>query len=139
MAQVLTGVMLSIVCVWDELLARPADESARGAQLSCRLRNALRSYVLLLASMVRSGIFLLIFMLQEKFALPPSAFSWKEHALRLSFFLVDLFRVERSELVLSVSDVLCAGILFVILASIILWKRAATGVAHRAACSQRWS
>jgi hypothetical protein len=124
MAQFLTGVVLSVVCVWDELLSRPADESARGAQLSCRLRNALRSYVLLLASMVPSAIFLLIFMRQEKLAQAPSAFSWKEHGLRLSFFPVYLFRVERSELFLSVSDVLCAGILFAILASIIIWKRA---------------
>jgi hypothetical protein len=122
MAQVLTGVVLSVVCIWDVLY--PADESTQAGQLSCRLRSTLRSYVLLLVSMVPSAIFLLIFMRQEKLVQAPSAFSWKELGLRLSFFPVDLFRVERSELFLSVSDVLCAGILFAIFASVVLWKRA---------------
>jgi len=123
MAQVLTGLVLSIVCIWDELLSRPADGAARGGPLG-RVRNALRSYVPLLVSMVPSAVFLLIFMRQEKLAQTQFTFSWRELGSRLSFFPVDLFNVDNGDLFLRVSNVVCAGILLAIFASVMLWKRA---------------
>jgi hypothetical protein len=124
MAQVLTGLVLSIVCVWDQLLSRPADESAQGRPPAGRIGNAVRSYACLLVSMAPSAVLLLIFMRQEKLAQTSFGLAWKELGSRLSFFPVDLFSIDNSELFLRVSDVVCAGILLAIFASVILWKQA---------------
>jgi hypothetical protein len=132
MVQVLTGLVLSIVCFWDRLVSHPADESVQGRQLGGRIRNALRSYAQLLASMAASAVFLLIFIRQEELAQTPLTFSWKGLGSRLCFFPVDLFRITNNEVFLHasnevffrVSHVVCAWTLLAIFASVILWRRA---------------
>lgn len=124
MGQVLTGVTLSVVCVWDALWpSSRGPEEASGDQRSRGARRVLRSYVPLLVSMVPGAVFLLIFLQQEKFGRPPLALSWPELGSRLFFFPVEIFHIQSSDFSLRVDDALCTLVLLAVFASVVLWKK----------------
>ena len=125
MGQVLTGVALSVVCIWDGVWrSSRGPEEASGDQRSHGAQGVLRSYVPLLLSMVPGAAFLLIFLQQEKFGRPPLALSWPELGSRLFFFPAEIFHTQGSDFSVRVDDALCALVLLAVFASVVLWKKA---------------
>lgn len=126
MAQFLAGLVLSVVCVWDEALwfARQPGEASGEGRLAGGIQNVLRSYAPLLLSMAPSAVFLLIFARAEKLGSAPSALSLKELGSRLLFFPAYVFNIQSGDFFLQMDHALCAVILLAIFSSVLLWKEA---------------
>jgi len=124
MAQGLTALILSIVCIWGNPGAsRQPHEASGDRRLGRGVQSVLRSYASLLLAMAPSAVFLLIFLRQERFGRPQLA-SLKELGARLFFFPADIFSIQSSDFSLHVDDAICVLVLLGVFSSVLLWKRA---------------
>ncbi len=125
MAQVLTGLILSLVCIWGSPgVSRQLREASGDRRQGRSVQSVLRSYTSLLLSMAPSAVFLLIFLRQEKFGRPQLALSLKELGARLFFFPAGIFSAQSSDFSLRLDDAICALVLLGVFSSVLLWKRA---------------
>ncbi len=125
MAQALTFLILSIICLWNALLghARLQQEIPGQRGPAQALKHALRSCAPLLLAMTPGILFLLNFLRQEKFEQSRFAAPVSEAISRLFFVPAPIFILYYDDIPLLSSYVICTLLIFAVFSSLLFWKR----------------